>query len=141
MEKPFKSYFKEGVKAKKCCMKCDKPIFSKKLCKYHWGIEYSKRKKEELKPLLDADDKFLVGLWKEVDNHVCENCGCSLGNEFKKWFADHLIDKAKHNELRYEPANIWWLCLPCHRNKTDLRLSAIMIQKINDTKKYFGITD
>jgi 5-methylcytosine-specific restriction endonuclease McrA len=127
--KPFKSFFKPEPAPKK----------DKKAQWYAMKKRSLEKSMAKNKPLQDADDKFLRGLWSEIETHVCENCGCSLGSEFKKWFADHKIEKSTHPELRYEVFNIWWLCLICHRNKTDLKLSTTMIAVLNDAAKYFGI--
>lgn len=95
------------------------------------------KQKAKQAPLQDADDKFLRGLWNQIQIHKCENCSAPLGNKYKKWFADHILEKSKYPELRYEEFDIWWLCLICHRNKTDMNLSQIMVDKINQTIKYY----
>lgn len=114
-----------------------KPKLSKQEMWLQIKIRAAAKQKAKQVPLQDADDKFLRGLWNQIQVHKCENCNTKLGNEFKKWFADHILNKSKFPELRYEEFNIWWLCLICHRNKTDLNLSPIMIKKINQTLKYY----
>src|SRR6478752_5008982 len=63
-------------------------------------------------------NEFFLGIWKKRTPHNCENCGKWLGPEPLSYMFDHLLEKSKYPELKYEEENICYLCLECHDNKT-----------------------
>lgn len=60
-----------------------------------------------------ADTAFYNEIWAER-RHSCEECGCNLGNTWKRYMFSHLITKGSHPDLRYNKRNIVLKCLPCH---------------------------
>lgn len=81
-------------------------------------------------------DMFL-SIWKKRP-HRCENCDAHLGNEPLSYMFDHVLEKSKYPDLRYEEENICMLCLDCHNNKTNCKLSDFMKEKIKKVKQIFG---
>lgn len=51
---------------------------------------------------------------------------------------DHILEKAKFPEFRYDKQNIVLTCLQCHDNKTRGILSEKMIQIIQKTKQWLA---
>ena len=81
--------------------------------------------------------EFFISIWNKKP-HICENCGKWLGNEPLSYMFDHLLEKSKHPELKYEEDNIMITCLECHENKTNGFLSEIVNKKIINIRKKFG---
>jgi len=50
----------------------------------------------------------------EASNHICENCGTSLGEVWKPEFVAHIISKGTNTALRYDERNNIILCFACH---------------------------
>lgn len=125
---PFKSYPKPEKKVKKS--KSQMWIDIKKK-----SLEKSLKKN---KPLQEKDDIFLRRIWAERD-HICEECGEPLGNEYNKIFADHILEKKKYESLRYEDGNIQLICRIHHSNKHGSNVSPYQKNKIIITKDYFGV--
>lgn len=55
--------------------------------------------------------------WKQKP-HKCESCGAYLGSENKTIFHDHLLEKSKYPEYRFEMWNLYMVCLKCHDEKS-----------------------
>lgn len=81
-------------------------------------------------------DMFL-SIWKKK-SHKCENCDTYLGSEPLSYMFDHVLEKSKYPDLRYEEENICMLCLDCHSDKTNCKLSDFMKEKIKKVKEIFG---
>jgi 5-methylcytosine-specific restriction endonuclease McrA len=80
---------------------------------------------------------FFLQIWDKKKKHDCENCGKWLGNEPLSYMFDHLLEKSKHPELKYEEQNIMLVCLECHDNKTRGFLTDLVRAKIEEVRKRF----
>ena len=80
---------------------------------------------------------FFLSIWKKRP-HRCENCDAHLGSEPLSYMFDHVLEKSKYPDLRYEEENICMLCLDCHSDKTNCKLSDFMKEKIKKVKEIFG---
>lgn len=83
--------------------------------------------------------EFFLQVWKKHKIHNCENCGKWLGNEPLSYMFDHLLEKSKYPELKYEEENIMLVCLQCHDNKTRGILTDKVRAKIDAVKEKFYI--
>jgi len=81
---------------------------------------------------------FFLQVWNGRKEHKCENCGKWLGNEPLSYMFDHLLEKSKFPELKYEEENIMLVCLECHDNKTRGFLTDLIRVKIEEVRKRFG---
>ena len=81
--------------------------------------------------------EFFLSIWKKK-LHRCENCDAHLGSEPLSYMFDHVLEKSKYPDLRYEEENICMLCLDCHSDKTNCKLSDFMKEKIKKVKEIFG---
>jgi len=95
--------------------------------------EKSKKQKERGKLV-----SFFLEIWKERP-HKCINCKKWLGNEPLSYMFDHLLEKSKYPELKYEELNICILCLECHDNKTRGFVSETIKKLIEIVKNQFNI--
>jgi 5-methylcytosine-specific restriction endonuclease McrA len=82
--------------------------------------------------------EFFRTIWNKRKKHDCENCGKWLGSEPLSYMFDHLLEKSKHPELKFEEDNIMLVCLECHDNKTRGFLTDFVSAKIEELKKRFG---
>jgi 5-methylcytosine-specific restriction endonuclease McrA len=80
---------------------------------------------------------MFMDIWKKRP-HMCENCNAHLGSEPLSYMFDHVLEKSKYPDLRYEEENICMLCLDCHSDKTNCKLSNFMKEKIKKVKEIFG---
>jgi len=83
-------------------------------------------------------NEFFLQVWKNRKQHDCENCGKWLGNEPLSYMFDHLLEKSKFPELKFEEDNIMLVCLECHDNKTRGFLTDLVRGKIDDVRKKFN---
>jgi 5-methylcytosine-specific restriction endonuclease McrA len=82
---------------------------------------------------------FFLGIWEKRKKHDCENCGEWLGKEPFSYMFDHLLEKSKYPELKFEEDNIMLVCLKCHDEKTRGFASDYVKNRINIVKqKYEG---
>jgi hypothetical protein len=81
--------------------------------------------------------QFFLSIWNKRP-HRCENCDAYLGSEPLSYMFDHILEKSKYPDLRYEEENICMLCLDCHSDKTNSKLSDFMKEKIKKVKEIFG---
>jgi 5-methylcytosine-specific restriction endonuclease McrA len=81
--------------------------------------------------------EMFLDIWKKK-SHKCENCDAYLGSEPLSYMFDHILEKSKYPDLRYEEENICMLCLDCHSDKTNSKLSDFMKEKIKKVKEIFG---
>jgi hypothetical protein len=81
--------------------------------------------------------EFFLSIWKKRA-HRCENCDAQLGSEPLSYMFDHVLEKSKYPDLRYEEENICMLCLDCHSDKTNCKLSDFMKEKIKKVRYKFG---
>lgn len=82
--------------------------------------------------------QFFLSIWNKRP-HRCENCNSYLGNEPLSYMFDHVLEKSKYPDLKYEEENICMLCLDCHSDKTNCKLSDFMKEKIKKVRYKFGI--
>jgi 5-methylcytosine-specific restriction endonuclease McrA len=76
----------------------------------------SKKKQGQMilqKVLAELDKEFYLTVW-HASAHVCQNCGCGLGNTPNNIFFHHLWEKRNYPQWRHRPENIMLLCLTCH---------------------------
>lgn len=66
----------------------------------------------------EKDIAFYQQIWNE-NPHICRQCGNYLGDTLSIAFMDHMCEKAKHPELRYEKENIFICCIDCHYKRTN----------------------
>jgi len=101
------------------------------------------RLKPTLTPKKGVSDGYIqqremfLNIWKKRP-HRCENCDAHLGSEPLSYMFDHVLEKSKYPDLRYEEENICMLCLDCHSDKTNCKLSDFMKEKIKKVKEIFG---
>lgn len=81
--------------------------------------------------------EMFINIWNKR-SHRCENCDTHLGSEPLSYMFDHILEKSKYPDLRYEEENICMLCLDCHSDKTNCKLSDFMKEKIKKVKEIFG---
>ena len=82
--------------------------------------------------------EFFRTIWNKRKKHDCENCGKWLGSEPLSYMFDHLLEKSKHPDLKFEEDNIMLVCLECHDNKTRGFLTDLVSAKIEELKKRVG---
>jgi hypothetical protein len=102
-----------------------------------------KRKKSQeeinrIKQDIDKRNAFFLKIW-QTRPHYCINCKKWLGNEPFSYMFDHLLEKSKYPDLKYEEINICLLCLECHDNKTRGFISKTIQQLMNKVKEIFKI--
>jgi hypothetical protein len=100
------------------------------------SISYNKAKNVHNNGHIMQREMFLA-IWKKRP-HRCENCDAYLGSEPLSYMFDHVLEKSKYPDLRYEEENICMLCLDCHSDKTNCNLSDFMKEKIKKVKEIFG---
>lgn len=125
---------------------CNNTIWSNGLCKNHIPRKALAKTKLSSKVVKKLDNErnisdmneFFLQVWKNRKQHDCENCGKWLGNEPLSYMFDHLLEKSKFPELKYEEDNIMLVCLECHDNKTRGFLTDLVRGKIDDVRKKFN---
>jgi hypothetical protein len=100
------------------------------------GISYNKAKNVHNNGYI-IQREFFLSIWKKRP-HRCENCDAYLGSEPLSYMFDHVLEKSKYPDLRYEEENICMLCLDCHSDKTNCKSSDFMKEKIKKVKEIFG---
>jgi len=78
---------------------------------------------------IDEMRNFFLDVWKTRQDHKCENCKKWLGNEPLTYMFDHVLEKSKYPDLKYEEENIMYLCIMCHDNKTRGFMSPMMKER------------
>jgi 5-methylcytosine-specific restriction endonuclease McrA len=81
--------------------------------------------------------EFFLQIWNKGKGHYCENCKKWLGKEPLSYMFDHVLEKNKYPELKYEEENIMLLCLECHDNKTRGNLTDFIIERIQKVREKF----
>ena len=90
--------------------------------------------REELEKMRDL---FLL-IWRKRP-HVCIICGAGLGSEPHSYNFDHILEKSKYPELKFEEQNIALVCLDCHATKCMGFFPPSYAKLIEKTKELFGI--
>jgi hypothetical protein len=132
---------------------CNRPVFGKGVCGYHYPKTKLKVNPQIAKDFLSclgksevvgpekqkARNDFFMSIWNKR-SHVCQHCGKFLGNEPKSYMFDHILEKQKHKSLEFEEENIWLVCLECHDCKTRGILSDKYKEKINFVTTKFNVS-
>ena len=138
-----------GSQVKLCKIEgCNNPSWSGGMCKNHTpkkpmskGVFQQIRDKGPNVPTFQKNvnemREFFLDIWSKKP-HRCENCDTYLGNEPFSYMFDHILEKSKYPDLKYEEENICILCLDCHGDKTNCKLSDFMKEKIKKVKEIFG---
>jgi hypothetical protein len=84
--------------------------------------------------------EFFVDIWKKK-KHVCENCNKYLGEQPLSYMFDHLLEKSKYPELKFEEENIMLVCLECHDEKTRGFYSEKVMKLIESLKLKYLVKD
>lgn len=56
-------------------------------------------------------------LWRALPEKKCWSCGAKIYGPNKPLYWDHLLEKSKYPELRYEKENLYFCCGDCHQKK------------------------
>ena len=76
--------------------------------------------KEELKALKKQETEkqwlFFLQIWKTVEKK-CQSCGRNIYGPPKPLYFDHLLEKNKYPEFRFERENMYICCGDCHAKK------------------------
>lgn len=80
--------------------------------------------------------RFFLQIWGSRP-HKCEGCGKWLGEEPRSYMFDHLLEKSKYPDLKFEEENIMLVCLECHDNKTRGFLTDIVRERIKIVREKF----
>jgi len=117
------------------------------------AFEKSKNKKVASNQI-PKDESFYKSIYFDAienDKWECEECKFKLVKYQKddielsykvRFSIHHTLSKTKTSStahLRYELANIQILCIDCHTNITNGRISSYQRKKIESTKKYFDL--
>lgn len=127
----------------KTCKICGKRAISEYCFRHKPNYSLSRggrikiKKKEVNIEEIDKMWNFFYSIWRKRKNHKCEMCGKWLGNEPLSYMFDHILEKSKYPELKYEEDNIAYLCLLCHDSKTRGFPSEEYLKKIQETKLLF----
>lgn len=128
------------MKSKECkAVGCSNGVWSKGYCKNHlYLIDRSESiqerrtfkktslRKRSTKYLINREDRqragevmieFFLGIWNKLKEKKCWSCGAWLGREPSTAYFDHILDKDKYPELKYDEDNIFICCLECHDAK------------------------
>ncbi len=123
---------------------CNNRIWSKGLCKNHISKKplksvrshaLSSKTNDNERDVIQMRD-FFMQVWKNR-SHNCENCGKRLGNEPLSYMFDHLLEKSKYPQLKYEEENICMMCLECHDLKTRGFITDLVREKIEQVVNKF----
>jgi 5-methylcytosine-specific restriction endonuclease McrA len=79
---------------------------------------------------------FFMDIW-DNSPHFCRSCSTPLGDEARSYHFDHLLEKARYLELKFEKDNILLVCLSCHSRKTDGHPTEKHLEYINKAKERF----
>jgi len=130
---------------------CNNPVWSNGLCQAH--SPRTPMRKTKLYPNAIAQkqfdaaveseiqrrNKFFMYIWRDR-RHKCEICNALLGSEPRSYMFDHLLEKSKYPELKWEPDNICLVCLACHDNKSRGIISDKYREKINFVITKFNVS-
>ena len=125
---------------------CNNPVWGKGVCAKHapktplkktaWNITCVN---DSLPLYITLRDEFFMSIWRKR-RHVCEHCGKYLGKEPLSYMFDHILEKNKYPDLKYEEENIWLTCLECHDNKNRGMISEKYQEKINFVITKFNVS-
>lgn len=132
---------------KTCSIKnCSSKIWGKGVCKFHTPktsinkISKKQAVKNIQKQILYNQQLDLFSIHWNSKPHKCEVCNIYLGEENKTIFHDHLVEKSKYSQLRFEIKNLILCCFECHSEKTNGFPKLKHQEFINKAYEYFKIT-
>lgn len=99
---------------------------------------FKKKKKEVNREELDKMTNLFLSIWRKRPPY-CTVCGAWLGSEPRSYMFDHILEKEKYPELKYEEKNIDLTCLSCHDCKTRGIYTDTHIRRIKEVKQTFNI--
>lgn len=62
----------------------------------------------------NAQKQLFFEIWEERP-HVCDLCGCHLGEEPMAYHFSHILSKGAYPRIKLLDENIMLNCFPCHR--------------------------
>lgn len=125
---------------KKCKVEgCNSNVWSGDTCRRHTSYKPLQAKKKEVNEDINLMKKFFLEVWNKHREHICESCGKPLGNTPSSYMFDHILEKQKYPQLKFEEENIQYLCLHCHDEKTRGFITEKISEKINLVRKKFNI--
>lgn len=114
--KPHSAFIYKNIKGKKYCRECAYRLSPPK------QIKKSSTKRED-KELSDKQMKLFLEIWNERafpdGSHYCEVSGEKLGYEPLSMYFDHLLEKSKYPQLRFDKRNIILISTDMHSRKTN----------------------
>lgn len=116
-------YKRSNTEMKSKCKTCGKNCDNEEYCFHHKPKKPLSRRITKSSSPVDVKDvlqmrDFFMNIWNTRKKHDCENCGEWLGKEPLSYMFDHLLEKSKYPELKFEEDNIMLVCLKCHDEKT-----------------------
>lgn len=85
----------------------------KGLVKSVWFEQKSMTKKEQT----EKQWALFQEMWKSLTSKKCWSCDKKIYGPNKPLYWDHLLEKSKYPELRYERKNLFFCCPDCHAKK------------------------
>jgi len=108
------------------------------------------KRKQKTQAEKDQQSADIERMWKLFDEHwklkgegliyrMCESCQDSIWGENKSLYHDHLLEKSRYPELKYEMDNLALVCTECHTKKTAGSPTEKHRGLIEQAKKRFNI--
>jgi len=124
---------------------CNNPVWGKGVCAKHTPKVPLKRTEFRYTPAdgSNSDERlarnnFFMSIW-HARLHECEICMAKLGEEPLSYMFDHLLEKSKYPNLRFEKENIALVCLTCHDNKSRGIINEKYQERINFVRTKFNV--
>lgn len=100
-------------------------------------------KRSPSKKVVDTEERdkmwaVFMEIWKERP-HKSEVSGSVLWSEPKSWMFDHLLEKSKYPELKYDKRNIVLVTFEEHERKTNGFPDERHRELIEKAKKFYGL--
>lgn len=135
------------VVMKSCSVEnCNSKIWGKGVCKFHTPKtsinKVSKKqaiKNIEKQTLYSKQLELFEKHWS-LKPHYCESCNVYLGSKNLTIYHDHLLEKNKFINLKFELKNLLLVCFNCHQAKTNGFPTIKHQEFINKVYEYFKIT-
>jgi len=130
---------------------CNKPVFGKHFCKYHYPKSVSPPKWRNFKVIgnrkavelvekefdlyKERRDAFFHKIWFKRD-HVSEVSGTKLGGVINSMFFHHILPKSKYPQAEFDAENIILLTPEEHAN---VELNIYLYEEINKRRIYLKL--
>jgi hypothetical protein len=129
--------------ARKCEIEdCDRNVFGKNRCMYHYPRtpikKISERKKESLPEQIEKVKEVhlaMLNFFNKSDKK-CIGCGKEI-KEFRTYNVDHLLEKSTYPDLSKREDNMVVVCMGCHSMKTNGFPKENHLQAINNFKQIY----